>query len=207
MARIVRAKAAEKEQTRKDTGKRVQKVYEFQHSVIVSLNDGFRDVTWDQMLDTVREALAERFPGGRVTSIGGHILIDGKACYPHDFDYELMDRKPGTFPPPYTLTDEEKKQIGMLERINRERKAPEMARNPEHMLTTGETSALRRIRAAKNGVKDPRRPPAPVIAVAPEWTEQDADDEALVERETAKLLKRIPVKKPKEPVRVLRRPK
>lgn len=200
MARLVRAKQ-DTEKSSRDSGKKINKHFEFKFGFMVGLKDDYRDVTWEQMQQEIRELLQRKYPGGNFTAVGGYILIDGRACYPQDFDYEAMDRKPGTKPPLYTLTPEEQKQIQILERLEREGRLDNaLAKNPSHLFTSKETDRLREFRQ-KKGSK-------PVTEV--EWTEQDADDESIAEEETAKALKSLPptfplTRKEREPVKRLRR--
>lgn len=198
----------------KDSGKRISKSHEFKVNMYVSLSDKHRGLTWEQMQERIAELIKQEWPDALVTPMGGHILIDGRACYPHDFDYTTMDRKPGTHPPLYTLSDAEQREVQVLQRIERERKNPNrLARNPEHLLTSRETDMLNKIRGRKPsievrvGSKDPAKPVASASirrngkdihaqsTDLVEWTEKDADNEELAEKETAKLLRKIPAKK------------
>lgn len=179
MTKVVRVKRKPEKQ---DSGKRVQKTYEFKHGFMVGLGNEYRDMTWEEAQDRIRKALEAEFPGGLFTPVGGLILIDGKACYPGDFDYETMDRKPGTHPPLYTLSKEEQDAIRVEERIARESNNPNtLARNPTNLLTSRETDSLRKIRAKK--------------AEPVEWTEEDIGNEDLVAEETKKIVRKIAVKK------------
>lgn len=202
MAKVVVRKASKEKPVKQDPEKWVSHNFEFRHQFLVGLKmmEGGEPVdgvpTWEEVQDEIRELLKKRFPNGHFTPSGGYLLIheEGRvsACYPNDFDYETMNRKPGTHPPLYTLSQEEQKEVGVLQRIERESKNPNhLARNPTNLLTTQETDRLRKIRAKKilRDTVDEIYPQADV-----EWTEDDAGDEELAERETAKLLKKLPAK-------------
>jgi len=201
VAKVVRSKPKPPE----DGGRRVSYNFEFKHQFIVGLrvNGG---PTFEEVQQEIQKMLLEKYPNGVFTPSGGYILIDGRACYPWDFDYEKQDRKPGTKPPLYTLSEDERREIAIDERIQRERDRERrtgngLATNPTHLLTDRESSRLRKLREAKEG-----KQVTSVTVSEPEWTEADAKDEDLVERETAKLLKKLP--KPasqRRPVKTLRR--
>lgn len=197
MAKLVRAAKPKDAQEKVDSGKKIQKVVEFRFNVVMSYGDGHRAQSWEEAQQEARRVLLERWPDARFTPVGGYILIDGRACYPDDFDMEIMDRKPGTHPPLYTLTHVEQEEIRLQDRIARDAKNPNhLARNPVGLLTTKETDHLKRIRS---------RGAAPVQNV--EWTAQDAENENLAEQETAKLLKKLPASrlKGKSPAKLRRK--
>lgn len=190
MAKVVRVKR--KPEKKQDSGKQIQKTLEFKHGFMVGLKDDYRELTWEDAQERIRKALEAEFPGGRFTPVGGLILIDGKACYPHDFDYEAMDRKPGTHPPLYTLTREEQELVKVEERIARESKNPNtLARNPTNLLTSRETDTLRKIRSKGLTKQETRE----AMGDSVEWTEEDINDDELVAQETKKALRKITVKK------------
>ena len=166
--------------------------FEFKHQFIVGIKPGNDGPTFEQVQDDIRKMLQERYPGGVYTPSGGYVLINGRACYPWDFDYETGDRKPGTVPPLYTLTEDEQKEIKLQERIVRERKRElrtgnTLATNPTHLLTASEVSKLQEVRARKP--VRVRTGAGKQMEMDVEWSEKDAGDEKLVEAETAKLLK------------------
>lgn len=199
MAKVVRAKPLrvkpKAQKQNQDSGKRVQKTIEFKHGFMVGLSNGFREVTWEDMQERIRKALEAEFPGGSFTPVGGLILIDGKACYPHDFDYETMDRKPGTHPPLYTLTKEEQDEVRVLERIDRESKNPnKLARNPTNLLTSRELDRLNAVRRRKSGTGTGVTSSGEPVNV--EWSERDVHDETVAEEATKKIIRRLPVSKP-----------
>lgn len=191
-----------KESAQQDPEKWVSHNFEFKHDFIVSVKmmEGGELIegvpTWEEVQEEIRGLLKERFPHGHFTPSGGYIIIredDGRvrACYPGDFDYETMDRKPGTHPPLYTLSHEEQREVRELQRqveirVQREKAREEstgnsLARNPPNLLTLKETTAVQRI--AKRS-----RPKVESV----EWTEEDMVDETLADKETQKLLKTAP---------------
>lgn len=226
MAKAVISKKPKKESAKQDPEKWVAHTFEFRHQFLVGVKtmeggELVPDVgTWEEVQQEIRELLEKRYPNGHFTPSGGHLLIhegSGKvqACYPHDFDYETMDRKPGTTPPLYTLSQEEQKEVRELQRQVEQRAVREaatgngLARNPTNLLTTRETDRLNKIRNGKSpsyavrvSSADPNKPVTSVevrpagrdIKVSSkdlvEWTEKDAGNEELAEQETAKLLKR-----------------
>lgn len=192
MAKVVRVKP--KAKPVKDSGNRVQKTLEFKHGFMVGLGDEYRDVTWEDMQERIRKVLENEFPGGLFTPVGGLILINGRACYPHDFDYGTMDRKPGTKPPLYTLTKEEQDAIRVEERIARESQNPNtLARNPTNLLTSRETDKLNAMRRGKTGTGVAVTSSGKVAEI--EWSESDIDDDSVVAAETKKVVRKIAVKK------------
>lgn len=240
MAKAVISKKPKKESANQDPEKWVSHQFEFQHHFLVSVKemDGGEPVmdvgTWEEVQEEIREVLLKRFPHGKFTPSGGYILIREddarvRACYPQDFDYETMSRKPGTVPPLYTLSQEEQKEVRDLQRQVEQRAVREaatgnsLARNPTNLLTARETDRLDRIRNGKRpgytvrvGSTDPGsnvtsveiKPAGRDIKVSStdlvEWTEQDADNEKLVEEETSKLLGAAANGK-RRPVRLVRR--
>lgn len=207
---VIRKPPPKKESAEQNPEKWVAHHFEFRHQFLVGVKtmeggELIPDVgTWEEVQEEIRELLKKRFPHGMFTPSGGYLLIredDGKvrACYPHDFDYGTMDRKPGTVPPLYTLSQEEQKEVRELQReverrVEREKaNGNELARNPTNLLTARETAAAKRIVRT-------RPKPAPEKV---EWTEDDAGDEALAEKETAKLLQGMPSRR--RPVRRVKR--
>lgn len=197
MARAVRVS-----KTSPEKEKRVSYNFEFRHQFIVGIRPGSEGPTFEEVQEDIRQMLREKYPNGNYTTSGGYILIDGRGCYPWDFDYETGDRKPGTHPPLYTLTDDEQKEIRLQERIAKEREREvrtgnNLATNPTHLLTADETSRLRKLREKQN--HSPVPPPPSVRKVRKvervEWTEADANNEELADQETEKLLARMPVRK------------
>jgi ASC-1-like (ASCH) protein len=191
--------AEEVEEETSENPEWVAHCFEFRHQFLVGVKmveggELIDDVgTWEEVQQEIRELLKKRFPHGHFTPSGGYLLVheDGgrvRACYPHDFDYEKMERKPGTVPPLYTLSHEEQLEVKELQKQIEQRAQREKAReietgsniatNPRTLLTARETDRLSRI------VK--KVPAKKVEAV--EWTEEDAADETLAEKETAKLL-------------------
>lgn len=196
MARAVRVSKSSPKQER-----RVSYNFEFKHQFIVGIRPGSGGPTFEQVQEDIRQMLREKYPEGNYTASGGYILIDGRACYPWDFDYQTGDRKPGTHPPLYTLTDDEQKELKLQERIAKEREREirtgnSLATNPTHLLTAQETSRLRKLRERQNHNPVPPPPVRKVRKVERvEWTEADANNEGLADRETEKLLARMPVRK------------
>lgn len=199
MAKAVIRKPPKKESAEQDPEKWVAYCFEFRHQFLVGVKameggETIADVgTWEEVQQEISDLLKKRFPHGQFTPSGGYLLVheDGgrvRACYPHDFDYETMERKPGTVPPLYTLSHEEQLEVKELQRQVEQRAQREKAReietgstlatNPRTLLTARETDRLSRI------VKKVPAKKAETV----EWTEEDAADETLAEKETAKLL-------------------
>lgn len=188
--------------------RRVSYNFEFKHQFIVGIRPGSGGPTFEQVQEDIRQMLREKYPNGNYTASGGYILIDGRACYPSDFDYESGDRKPGTHPPLYTLTDEEQREIKIQERITRERDREirtgnSLATNPTHLLTAEESSRLREVRS--RGPVKVRTGSGKQVQMEVEWSEKDMGNEELAEAETAKLLEKLPMKPGRKKVTVRRR--
>lgn len=215
---VISKKPPRKESAPQDPEKWVSQQFEFRHQFLVSVKSmaGGKPIpdvgTWEEVQEEIRELLIKRFPHGHFTPSGGYILVREedsrvRACYPQDFDYGTMSRKPGTMPPLHTLNQEEQKEVRELQRQVEQRAQREkgraeqtgnhLARNPTNLLTSRETDALKRIRSRPR----PQAQPEPKV----EWTEKDAGDEALVEIETEKLLKDTAVGQPRRAVRRLKR--
>ena len=213
MAKAIRVKPKppeEKSSTGDKEDRRISYNFEFRHQFIVGIRMLESGVTYEQVQQDILDMLRAKYPGGVFTPSGGYILIDGKACYPGDFDYETRDRRPGTRPPLYTLTAEEQREIGLLDRIERERKREiqtgnGLATNPTHLLTAPEVDRLKKFREKQGTSKEAERRPVRVKSgsatgrtssgqpVTVEWTEKDAGNEDLVAEETAKILGKMPL--------------
>lgn len=227
MARAVIRNKPKKEPVEQDPEKWVSHNFEFKHQFLVGVKmmEGGEPVegvpTWEEVQEEIKALLRKRFPKGSFTPSGGYLIIhegNGRvqACYPHDFDYATMDRKPGTHPPLYTLTQDEQKEVRELQRQVELRAHHEssrvlvtgnsLARNPTNLLTTHETDALQRIKRKRV----PARSSQVETSGPVEWSEEDADNETLVEQETEKLLQRSDISTKKvakqvRPVRVKRK--
>lgn len=205
MAKVVRRAAAKE----KPEGERkwVSHNFEFKFITSIKVLENGQPVhgapTWEEIQREIKEHLLKKYPNGRFSSAGGYILINGRACYPHEFDYSTMDRMPGTRPPLYTLTREEQEELKVLDRIKGERDRElstgnSLATNPTHLLTASESLKLRKMR--ENKPSAPAKRPVRVKSgsgiartssgkqVTVEWSEKDAGNEDLVTAETEKLL-------------------
>jgi hypothetical protein len=173
MAKGLRPKkqAAQKQ----DSGKTVQKNVHGQVNFILSFSDGHRGQTYEEVVERLKELVAKEWPtteetrGASFTPTGGHYLIDGKVCRVQDFDPETMDRKPGTFPPSYTVSGEEKKQAILAERAEELAKNPpknQLGVQPPNLLTSAEAEEVKQSRLRPSpkpkqeeiSVPSPKRP-------------------------------------------------
>ena len=69
-------------------------------------------------------------------SATGYYLVNGRVCLPDDYDPATRDFKPGTHPPLWAMSPDEQK---IVQRIDREKSRPEIARQPQHLRTSTET--------------------------------------------------------------------
>jgi hypothetical protein len=109
-----------------------------QFKVIASSGDKDRERTYEQYLGDIRNALAT-IGVDHVTPVGGYYIIDGKVCLPEDYDPETQNRKPGTRPPVWAMSESDKEQAKILERIERERGLSKLSRQPPNLATAAET--------------------------------------------------------------------
>lgn len=153
MAKMLRPKvAAQKKPT--DTGRAVQKSVqiEVQNSYTISQGNDSRNILYEEFMERIQKAILAEFPDARVTSTGGYYLIDGKMCRHMDFDPKTMDRKPGTFPPSWSVAGDEKKAALLAERAEEVAKNPPknaMAMQPPNLLTAKETEEVAASRRSK----------------------------------------------------------
>lgn len=134
-----------------DSGKTVQKNVHGQVSFILSFSNGHRGQTYEAVVERLKELVAAEWPtteetrGASFTPTGGHYLVDGKGCRVQDFDPETMDRKPGTFPPSYMVSGDEKRDAILAERAEELRKNPpknQLGVQPPNLLTAKETEEV-----------------------------------------------------------------
>lgn len=109
----------------------------------------------DRSIDQVREDIRDDLKAGKtqaklVTNMGGYYLVDGRVCLPDDYDPATRGFKKGAHPPLWAMAPDERQ---ILQRIEREKSRPAMAKNPEGLRTTQETDALheKEKRIAKTG--------------------------------------------------------
>lgn len=100
--------------------------------LIASNGDAYRGESYESFVEAFRQFTKERWPGANFTPIGGYYLVDGKVCRVEDFDRQTMNRKPGTFPPSWSLVGDEKKDAIQAER--EEEKRAEQAEKAEKEL-------------------------------------------------------------------------
>lgn len=171
MAKVVRARKRVAAQSSKPvgTGIGVQKVVYGRVDFMLGQGGEYEDIDHTEVQEFIRKTVLEKWPHANFTPAGGHYLIDGKekgsreVCRFEDFDRETMDRKPGTFPPSYTLAPGfARKQAEEAERLLAERNAKqksepnELGKQPEKLLTSREMDDLKNGKtapAAKKVVK------------------------------------------------------
>lgn len=143
MAKVVRAKKAAAGKS--DSGKSVQKVVQLRMDFMVSNGNGDRENSFEAVQDRIRELILAEFPNARFTPTGGYYILDGKVCRPGDFDRETMDRKPGTFPPLWSLTAEEQAEVKRQQRVLEDAVRPNtLARQPANLRTSRELDELKK---------------------------------------------------------------
>lgn len=121
----------------------VQKQIQAQVRFIVSNGDKYREESIEDLIEAFRQFTKERWPGANFTPVGSYYLVDGKVCRPEDFDRKTMDRKPGTFPPSWSLQGEDKKESILAERNAEQEKNPnKLAHQPKKLLTSKEMDSL-----------------------------------------------------------------
>lgn len=102
--------------------------------LMISNGEDYRDESLEEMIDKFREFCRTTWTGHHnLTVVGSYYIIDGKVCRPEDFDRETMDRKPGTFPPSWSLSGEEKKDADKAEK-EKEQAIRQAAKNAEQKL-------------------------------------------------------------------------
>jgi hypothetical protein len=84
---------------------------------ISSNGEAYREESLEDFIEKFREFAKETWPERHnFTVVGSYYIVDGKVCLPQDFDRETMDRKPGTYPPSWSLSGEDKKEAERAER-------------------------------------------------------------------------------------------
>jgi hypothetical protein len=141
---------------------------EIKMGMIVSNGNKYRDETIEEFIEALRSFAKERWPNCNFTSVGSYYIIDGKVCRPEDFDRETMDRKPGTFPPSWSVQGDDKKDALLSERNAEQAKNPnKLAHQPENLLTSKEMDALKKMEppATKRAVKVRKAVPVAPVEV------------------------------------------
>ena len=110
-----------------------------QFDLMVSVGDSdersfeeFRDDTIAALKDPDGTVAAKN-----VTTMSGYYLVNGKVCLPDDYDPKTQGFKPGAHPPLWAMSADEQK---IAQRIEREKKLPEIARQPANLRTSKETT-------------------------------------------------------------------
>jgi len=103
--------------------------------IMASSGDQYKDESIEEFIDKFRKFAEETWPGRlNFTVVGNYYIVDGKVCRPEDFDRESMDRKPGTFPPSWSLTGDEKKEALNAEKIEEQAQYKEIQEERERGL-------------------------------------------------------------------------
>lgn len=152
----VRFKKSEEPKT--PPAKTVQKQAQVELTVklIVSNGDTHRSESYEDFVEALRQFTKSKWPSSNFTPIGGYYLVDGKVCRVEDFDRETMNRKPGTFPPSWSLAGDEKKDAIAAER--QAEKAEEQASKEAQRQALQKKTPVRLKPKAKEVPAAPKRP-------------------------------------------------
>lgn len=124
---------------KKDSGKSVQKHTEMHFGFMLSNGNGNRHETVEEVEEAIRQFVRERWPSAHYTPASRYYIVDGKVCRVEDFDRETMDRKPGTFPPDWAMTNEERAEVQRQKRIAENAKQTnDLAKQPVNLPTSRE---------------------------------------------------------------------
>lgn len=138
MAKTLRPKQ-EKPQKKQDSGKPVQKHTEVNVRFMLSNGNGNRHESVEEVEEKLRQFVREQWPSAHFTPASRYYIVDGRVCRVEDFDFETMDRKPGTFPPDWSLTNEERAEVLRQKRIaENARQTNDLAKQPVNLPTSRE---------------------------------------------------------------------
>jgi hypothetical protein len=134
------------------TGIGVQKVFQLRLDMIVSHGGKYEGESHEQVMAKMEAFVKENWPDAHFTPTGGYYLIDGdgtwgqrEVCRPADFDFENMRRKPGTFPPSWSLTAEMQVNLERQLRVLQEHTQPPITRNPPQLYTAKELDRIKQL--------------------------------------------------------------
>lgn len=105
----------------------------------------------EQLREDVKNAVLAKEPAARVTNTGGYYLVNGKVCLPDDYDPVTRDFKPGRHAPLWAMSSDER---DILARIEREKKLPMMARQPQNLRTSKEADRFNASQQKPRSTKD-----------------------------------------------------
>ncbi|WP_344543079.1 hypothetical protein [Streptomyces levis] len=135
-------KATPKQEQRKKPAKVVMVRVQMDIMVSVGQDDDrsfeeFRDDAVEQTKDFLKDQdgpVAAK--NATVMSTSGYYLVDGRVCLPDDYDPKTRNFKPGAHPPLWAMGPDEQK---IVQRIEREKNRPALARQPQNLRTSTET--------------------------------------------------------------------
>lgn len=142
----VTRKIARKSASAKPAAPAPAKVVEMQITIIIDASAGAGDTrTYEEFRDDIKAALTDQngsVRAKRVTNSGGYYLVNGRVCMPGDYDETTRDFKKGAHPPLWAMASDE---VKVLQRIEREKSGPGLAKNPEGLRTTKETDEFHKL--------------------------------------------------------------
>jgi len=106
-----------------------------QFDIMVSVGEA-DERSFEEFRDDAVTALKENVGAKNVTTLSGYYLVNGRVCLPGDYDPKTRGFKPGARPPLWAMSADESK---IAQRIEREKKLPEIARQPANLRTSKET--------------------------------------------------------------------
>lgn len=202
MARVKRSTIQHQREEKSEPAKMIAKSANLSLKIIVSSGTHDRDRTYEEYIRDITAAL-KAIGVDYVTPAGGYYIVDGKVCLPEDYDSETQNRKPGTHPPLWAMTDADREQAKILERIEQQKSYPALSRQPPNLRTSAETPKTSRVstgatrsaigrRSAYDWDSRPKST-KDLVSVAPvvdedvpdlEWDVSDVDDVETVDKVT-----------------------
>lgn len=148
-------------QKKQDSGKSVQKHTEINVRFMLSNGNGNRHETVEEVEEKLRQFVRKEWPSAHFTPASRYYIVDGKVCRVEDFDHETMDRKPGTYPPDWSMTNEERAEVLRQKRIAENAKQTnDLAKQPVNLPTSRELDERKKQPKPKEEVIAPSLPPA-----------------------------------------------
>jgi hypothetical protein len=188
------------------TGIGVQKVFQLRLDFMVSQGSKYEGESHGQVMAKIEALIKAEYPDALFTPTGGYYLIDGdgtygqrEVCRPQDFDHETMSRRPGTFPPSWSLSAEMQASVERQLRVLRELQNPPMSRQPGNLYTTQELDRLKGISDENNRKHAEAHPPkrtAKKVAVAPKESAALKEAKAVADTAAGKKLAGIAKERP-----------
>lgn len=201
MARKLKRLDISENSGKNDPANSIAKSVNIQLNFIVSSGNDDRERTYEEFIEEIQTAL-KAIGVNHVTPAGGYYIIDGKVCLPEDYDPETQNRKPGTHPPVWAMTEADRQEQRILERVQAQWGYDKLSRQPPNLRTATETPKAKMARISSQSSPKRRsgydwdshtKNTKDLASVAPvtsdevpelEWDVADIDDDDIVDEMT-----------------------